>query len=56
MLSRETFGHFGGAGSFLWVDPRRRLAAVCLTGREFGPWAMQAWPVLCDRIATAATP
>lgn len=52
-LSWETFGHFGGAGSFLWVDPRRRLGAVCLTGREFGPWAMRAWPPLCDRIAAA---
>jgi CubicO group peptidase (beta-lactamase class C family) len=53
MLSRETFGHFGGAGSFLWVDPLRKLGAVCLTGREFGPWAMTVWPSLCDRIATA---
>jgi CubicO group peptidase (beta-lactamase class C family) len=53
LLSRETFGHFGGAGSFLWVDPRRRIGAVCLTGREFGPWAMQSWPALCDRIARA---
>jgi CubicO group peptidase (beta-lactamase class C family) len=53
-LSRASFGHFGGAGSFLWVDPDRALAAVCLTGREFGPWALEVWPALCDRIAASA--
>jgi CubicO group peptidase (beta-lactamase class C family) len=52
-LSRQTFGHFGGAGSFLWVDPTRGIACACLTGREFGPWAMAAWPTLCAAIATA---
>jgi len=49
-VSPRTGGHFGGAGSFLWVDPERGLAAVCLTGREFGPWALAAWPPLCDGI------
>lgn len=53
-LSVDAFGHFGGAGSFLWVDPRRRLAAVCLTGREFGRWALEVWPSLGDRIASVA--
>ena len=50
-LAQQAFGHFGGAGSFLWVDPSRGLAAACLTGREFGPWALQVWPGLCDAIA-----
>ncbi len=49
-VSRATFGHFGGAGTFLWVDPMAGLACVCLTDREFGPWALQAWPVLCDAV------
>jgi CubicO group peptidase (beta-lactamase class C family) len=41
---RQTFGHFGGAGTFLWVDPSDGCAAVCLTDRGFGAWAMSAWP------------
>ena len=49
-VSPGTAGHFGGAGSFLWVDRARGLACVCLTGREFGPWALQAWPPLCDAV------
>lgn len=43
--SPSTFGHFGGAGSFLWIDPKRRLAAVCTGSVEFGAWAAAAWPV-----------
>ena len=35
--SPATFGHFGGAGTFLWVDPVADLALVVLTDREFGP-------------------
>ena len=42
--SRRTFGHFGRAGTFLWVDPDARIGAVGLSDREFGPWAAQAWP------------
>ena len=53
-LAPQSFGHFGGSGSFLWVDPTRGLAAVCLTGREFGPWALDVWPPLCDGIVAAA--
>ena len=49
-VSARTAGHFGGAGSFLWVDPERGLGAVCLSGRDFGPWAQEAWPPLCDGI------
>ena len=44
VLSPRTFGHFGQAGSFLWVDPERALGAVALTGTPFGPWAAQSWP------------
>ncbi len=51
-----TFGHFGAAGSFLWVDPTRQVACVGLSGREFGPWAMTAWPVLSDAVIAAVDP
>jgi len=49
----RTFGHFGGSGTFLWVDPDAGLACVCLTDREFGPWALEAWPRLSDGILDA---
>jgi CubicO group peptidase (beta-lactamase class C family) len=49
-LSPATGGHFGGSGSFLWMDPDHRVAATCLTGLDFGPWALQVWPELCDEI------
>jgi CubicO group peptidase (beta-lactamase class C family) len=48
--SPRTFGHFGGSGTFLWVDPEARLACACLTDREFGPWALEAWPRLSDAV------
>jgi CubicO group peptidase (beta-lactamase class C family) len=46
--SPGTFGHFGGAGTFLWVDPALDRALVCLTVREYGPWALDAWPAFSD--------
>jgi CubicO group peptidase (beta-lactamase class C family) len=46
--SPRTFGHFGGSGTFLWVDPEAGLALGCLTDLEFGPWAKEAWPRLSD--------
>lgn len=48
--SPATFGHFGGAGTLLWVDPAIDRALVCLTDREFGPWALDAWPRLSDAV------
>ena len=48
--SPRTFGHFGGSGTFLWVDPQVDLAAVALTDREFGPWALSAWPPFSDAV------
>jgi CubicO group peptidase (beta-lactamase class C family) len=44
--SPRTFGHFGASGTFLWVDPDAACALVCLTDRDFGPWARDAWPAL----------
>jgi CubicO group peptidase (beta-lactamase class C family) len=48
--SPATYGHFGGSGTFLWVDPRRELALAVLTDREFGAWALAAWPALSDAV------
>ncbi len=45
-LSRSGFGHFGAAGTFLWVDPEAGVGCVCLTDQAFGEWAKQAWPEL----------
>ncbi|MFM7069367.1 MAG: serine hydrolase domain-containing protein, partial [Actinomycetes bacterium] len=47
------FGHFGGSGTLLWVDPEARVAAVALTDHEFGPWAVSAWPGWSDRVRAA---
>ena len=44
--SPRTFGHFGGAGTFLWVDPDAHRACVVLTDREFGDWAPPLWSAL----------
>ena len=48
--SPGTFGHFGGSGTFLWVDPALKLALVCLTDREFDDWALEAWPTFSDSV------
>ena len=48
--SPRTFGHFGGSGTFLWVDPERDLACAVLTTRDFGDWAKEAWPRLSDAV------
>ena len=48
--SPRTFGHFGGSGTFLWVDPDPGVACAALTSREFGDWAKAAWPVFSDAV------
>ena len=48
--SSRTFGHFGAAGTFLWVDPEAGLALGVLTDKEFGEWAKEAWPALSDEV------
>ena len=52
--SPRTFGHFGGSGTFLWVDPGPRLALGCLTDRDFGEWAKEAWPRFSDAVLSHA--
>ncbi len=51
--SPATFGHFGGSGSFLWVDPTLDRALVCLTDRDYAPWALEAWPPFSDAVIAA---
>lgn len=50
--SPRTFGHFGRAGTFFWVDPEVDGFLVALTDRTFGPWAAEAWPSLSDAVLT----
>jgi CubicO group peptidase (beta-lactamase class C family) len=51
--SSRTFGHFGAAGTFLWVDPEAGVACCVLTDREFGDWAKDAWPRFADAVLAA---
>jgi CubicO group peptidase (beta-lactamase class C family) len=53
--SPRTFGHFGGSGTFLWVDPEADLALVTLSDRDFGDWALEAWPRLADEVLASAS-
>ncbi|MFT4657840.1 MAG: CubicO group peptidase (beta-lactamase class C family) [Ilumatobacter sp.] len=51
--SAATFGHFGGAGTMMWVDPERDLSLVALSDRSFDEWATDAlilWPKLSDAV------
>jgi CubicO group peptidase (beta-lactamase class C family) len=48
--SPRTFGHFGAAGTFLWVDPELGVACAVLTDKEFGSWAIEAWPAFNDAV------
>ncbi|MGA0709446.1 MAG: hypothetical protein ACO3O7_01990 [Ilumatobacteraceae bacterium] len=48
--SSSTFGHFGGSGSFVWIDPVAHVAAFSLANREFDEWAMESWPTFSDAI------
>jgi CubicO group peptidase (beta-lactamase class C family) len=56
--SPETFGHFGGAGTFLWVDPAVGVASIAVTDRPFDDWASDAlrlWPAFSDAVLAEVT-
>jgi CubicO group peptidase (beta-lactamase class C family) len=55
LTSPRTFGHWGGSGTFLWVDPERALVLGVLTDLEFGDWAKDAWPRLSDAVVREQT-
>lgn len=48
--SPQTYGHFGQAGTFVWVDPALDAACVVLTDRPFGAWAKPLWSDFNDRV------
>ena len=52
--SAATFGHFGGIGTFLWVDPVADVACVMLAEREFDEWGMDHWPGFNSAILQSA--
>jgi CubicO group peptidase (beta-lactamase class C family) len=54
--SSRAFGHFGGSGTFLWVDPELGAACAVLTEREFGDWAKVVWPRLSDAVVQELAP
>ncbi len=54
--SARTFGHFGGTGTFLWVDPQARVVCAALTTREFDVWAKEAWPPFSDAVLDELAP
>ncbi|RNE49570.1 serine hydrolase domain-containing protein [Corynebacterium alimapuense] len=43
-------GHFGVAGTFLWVEPKTKRAMVVLTDRDFGDWAKPLWSKFNDQV------
>ena len=48
-----TVGHFGGAGTMMWVDPVAGCGLVALTDRSFDDWSIEAlkrWPELSDAV------
>jgi CubicO group peptidase (beta-lactamase class C family) len=50
--SPRTFGHFGGAGTMMWVDPAVGCGLVALTDRPFDSWpeARPTWCALGDAV------
>lgn len=54
--SPSTFGHFGGAGTMLWVDPAAGRSLIALTDRRFDDWpeALESWRRLSDDVLAAA--
>ena len=53
MNSPKTFGHFGGSGTFMWVDPAVGVACLALTDRAFDEWpddALTVWPTFSDAV------
>lgn len=55
--SAEAFGHFGGAGTMMWIDPVHRVGLIALTDRSFDEWASDAlrlWPELSNAVIAAA--
>ena len=52
--SSATFGHFGGTGTFLWVDPVADVACILVAEREFDEWGAEYWPGFSTAVLSAA--
>jgi len=55
--SAATFGHFGGAGTMMWVDPLADIGVVALTDRAFDEWSAEAlrlWTEFSDAVLAQA--
>ena len=52
-VTKPMAGHFGQAGTFLWVDPAAGAACVVLTDRDFAEWSTAAWPPFTDGVLAA---
>ena len=50
--SASTHGHFGGIGTFMWVDPVADISCVMFSEHEFDDWGMEYWPVFNDAVLT----
>ena len=46
--STATYGHFGRAGTMMWIDPVAGCTLIALTDEPFGAWAASHWPLLSD--------
>ena len=56
--SPQTFGHFGGSGTMMWIDPTIDTGLIALTDLNFDKWsaeALVAWPRLSDAVIRSLT-
>lgn len=49
-MPEDIVGHFGQAGTYLWVHRPTHRAMVALTDRNFGSWAKPLWAETNDEI------
>jgi CubicO group peptidase (beta-lactamase class C family) len=53
-LTPASYGKTGGAGTFMWIDPKRELVAVLLTNHGLPvPFDQPGWNRLIDDVASA---
>ena len=53
-LAPGSYGKTGGAGTFMWIDPKRELIGVLLTNHGLPvPFDQPGWNLLMDSIAVA---
>ena len=49
-MPKDVAGHFGQAGTFLWLHRPTGRAAIALTDRAFGEWAKPLWTDFNDEL------